>query len=148
MIRSKVGISDARAGEITWTGEQEVAEKVEFLVERGDMKATFWPDPGQMTTVEELLESMRPLRERVLSPRGAVELLTRGKMVSYRYGLPRKEGDREVQDVTRTVLEGKVVIRVGDRIRPIRSIEKKRLKSAMRKRISGCDRDQSVHCGQ
>jgi hypothetical protein len=135
MIRSKVGIIDARAGEITWTGEQEVAEKVEFLVESGDMKATFWPDRGQMTTVEELLESMRPLRERVLSPRGAVELLTRGKMVSYRYGLPRKEGDREVQDVTRTVLEGKVVIRVGDRIRPIRSIEKKRLKSAMRKRI-------------
>jgi hypothetical protein len=33
------------------------------------------------------------------------------------------------------VLEGKVVIRVGDRIRPIRAIEKKRLKSAMRKRI-------------
>ena len=144
MIRSKVGISDACTGEITWTGEQEVAEKVEFLVERGEMKATFWPDPGPMTTVEELLESMRPLRERVLSPRGTVEVLTRGKMVSYKYGVPRKEGDREVRDVSRTVLEGKVVIRVENRIRPIRAIEKKRLKSAMRKRI----RESGVESGK
>lgn len=136
MLKSKVGIMDTQSGEIKWTGEQDVAETVEFLVEKGEMKATFWPDPGPMTSVKEFVDSLNPLRERVLSPRGTVEILTKGKMTCYKYGVPRKEYDREVQDLTMTVITGKVVIRAGDRIRPIRAIEKKRLKAAMRQRIA------------
>ena len=136
MLKSKVGVMDTQSGEIKWTGEQEVAETVEFLVEKGEMKATFWPDPGPMTSVKEFVDSLNPLRERVLSPRGTVEILTKGKMTCYKYGVPRKEDDREVQDLTMTVITGKVVIRAGDRIRPIRAIEKKQLKAAMRQRIA------------
>jgi len=136
MLKSNTGVMDTQSGEIKWTGEGEVAEKVEFLVEKGEMKATFWPDPGPMTSVKELLDSLKPLRERVLSPRGTLEILTKGKMVCFKYGVPRQEDGREVQDVTRTVLEGNVVILAGDRIRPIRAIEKKRLKAAMRQKIA------------
>lgn len=136
MLKSKVGIMDTQSGEIKWTGEQDVAETVEFLVEKGEMKATFWPDPGPMTSVKEFVDSLNPLRERVLSPRGTVEILTKGRMTCYKYGVPRKEDGREVQDLTMTVITGKVVIRAGDRIRPIRAIEKKQLKAAMRQRIA------------
>ena len=136
MLKSKVGVMDTQSGEIKWTGDQEVAETVEFLVEKGEMKATFWPDRGPMTSVKELMDSLNPLRERVLSPRGTLEILTKGKMLCFKYGVPRQEDGREVQDVTRTVLEGNVVILAGDRFRPIRAIEKKRLKAAMRQKIA------------
>ena len=125
--------ADYGDGSIVWEEPSDYYEHCEFLVTRGHMYVTLWPNNGPYRNVQELLADLEPVRQLKLSPDDAIKAMKTGELVVIEdYGEPVERDGKQAQRYEKIEMRGYVFISVGNRVRPIRAVEKKFYKKLWR----------------